>query len=498
MVEEEGFLHMTSHHLACDLGAESGRVMLGTLTEGKLAVEEIHRFPNPPLQQAGQMCWDIATLFGEIKTGLIKAASRKLPVASISTDSWGVDYILRDASGVILAPTFHYRDRRTAEGVKRAYAKTDWNTVFDETGIQFMPINTIFQLAAETPERLAKAHQLLNIGDAFNFLLSGVARAEQSLASTTQLYNPRTRTWSKRLIDVLGLPPKLFPPIVASGTRLGSLRPELARETGLPESVEVIATCSHDTGCAVAAVPVSCDDWAYLSSGTWSLMGIEIPEPVITDASRDLNFTNEIGCGGTVRFLKNIVGLWLIQECRRNWAQAGHNYDYNTLTQLAAGAPAFVSLIDPADPRFMSPNEMPEKIAAYCRESGQPVPADAGSFVRCILESLALFYRYTLRQVEQLTGRRIQRLHVVGGGSRNPLLNQFIANALGIPVIAGPAEASSMGNLLIQAMTLGRLASLPAAREVVRHSSTIETLQPQDAISWQQAYVRFEKLVAGK
>jgi rhamnulokinase len=486
---------MTSHHLACDLGAESGRVMLGTLADGKLSVEEIHRFPNTPLQQAGQMCWDIPALFGEIKAGLKKAGARKLPIASISADSWGVDYILRDVNGLILSPTFHYRDARTAEGVKRAYAKTDWTTVFAETGIQFMPINTIFQLAAETPERLAKAHQLLNIGDAFNFLLSGVARAEQSLASTSQLYNPHTKTWSQRLIDSLGLPPKLFPPIVTSGTRLGPLRPELARETGLPESVEVIATCSHDTGCAVAAVPVAGEDWAYLSSGTWSLMGIEILEPVITDASRDLNFTNEIGYGGAVRLLKNIIGLWLVQECRRNWASAGREYDYNTLTQLAGKAPAFISLIDPADPRFMSPREMPEKIAAYCRETGQPAPADAGACVRCILESLALFYRHTLVQIEQLTGRKIRRLHVVGGGSRNPLLNQFIANALGLPVIAGPAEASAMGNLLIQAIALGQLPSLSAAREVVRNSTVIETVQPQDTAAWQSAYARMENLL---
>jgi rhamnulokinase len=489
---------MISYHLACDLGAESGRVMLGTLDAGKLSLEEIHRFPNGPIQHGNEMHWDMAALFGGLKEGLKKVAARKLPVASISTDSWGVDYILLDARGAILPPTFHYRDARTEQGVKNAYAKTDWKTIFAETGIQFMALNTIFQLAAEKPERLKTAHQLLNIGDGFNFLLSGVGKAEVSLASTSQLYNPRTKTWSKCLIDALGLPPKLFPPIVPSGTRLGPLRAEIARETSLPAALEVIATCSHDTGAAVAAVPAAGEDWAYLSSGTWSLMGVELAQPTITDASRDLNFTNEIGYGGTVRLLKNIIGLWVVQECRRQWAKAGQKFDYPTLTRLAANSPPFVSLINPADPRFLSPGDMPEKIAAFCRETKQPVPADPGAFVRCALESLALFYRHTLRQLEGLIGRNIRRLHVVGGGSKNPLLNQFIANALEIPVSAGPAEASAMGNLLIQAIALGRLPSLAAAREVVRQSTAMETIEPQATAPWQQAYSRLEGFLGRK
>lgn len=490
---------MTTYHLACDLGAESGRVMLGTLTDdGKLDIEEIHRFPNGPVECNGQMHWDMAALFGGLKDGLKEVAARKLPVASISTDSWGVDYILLDAGGRIIPPTFHYRDARTEQGVKNAFAKADWKTIFAETGIQFMALNTIFQLAAEKPERLNTAHQLLNIGDGFNFLLSGVVKAEESLASTSQLYNPRTKTWSKRLIDALGLPPKLFPPIVPSGTLLGPVRADIAKETGLPASLEVIATCSHDTGAAVAAVPAAGDDWAYLSSGTWSLMGVELTEPIITDASRELNFTNEIGYGGTVRLLKNIVGLWIVQECRRQWARAGQKFDYPTLTRLAAGSQPFISLINPADPRFLSPGDMPDKIAAFCRETQQPVPADPGAFVRCTLESLALFYRHTLQQMEGLVGRKIRRIHVVGGGSKNPLLNQFIANALGIPVIAGPAEASAMGNLLIQAIALGHLPSLAAAREVVRKSTAIESVEPQATAPWQQAYARLESLLGKK
>ena len=487
---------MTSHHLACDLGAESGRVMLGTLADGVLTVEEIHRFPNTPLHDGGALHWDIAALFEGLKAGLMKAAVRKLPIASLSADSWGVDYMLLNSQGSVLPPTFHYRDPRTADGVKRAYAKTDWKTVYSETGIQFMPINTIFQLAAESPERLARAQRLLNIGDGFNYLFSGIARAEQSLASTTQLFNPRTKTWSGSLIETLGFPARLFPPVVPSGTRLGPLLPGIVRETGLPP-LEVIATCSHDTGAAVAAVPVSGDDWAYLSSGTWSLMGVESADPVITDASRELGFTNEIGYRGPIRLLKNIIGLWIVQECRRHWAGAGREHDYATLTRMAADSEPFVSLIDPSDPRFMGPGDMPGKIASFCRETSQPPPTDPGAFVRCILESLALFYRRTLGQIEQLIGRKIRRLHIVGGGSRNQLLNQFIAGALGIPVIAGPVEASAAGNILIQAIALGRLPSLAAARDMVRRSTPLEIIEPQSTRPWDSAYRRLEKLVRG-
>jgi rhamnulokinase len=486
---------MTSHHLACDLGAESGRVMLGTLAKGRIKVEELHRFPNTPIETEGRRYWNVEALFEGVRAGLKAAGSRKLPVASVSADSWGVDYLLLDSSGSIIPPTFHYRDSRTVEGVRRVYARTNWAAVFAETGIQFMPINTLFQLAAESPERLDGAAQLLNIGDGFNFLLSGVARAEQSLASTSQLYNPRARAWSKLLIETLALPARLFPPIVSPGTRLGPLRPGLARETGLAATVQVIATCSHDTGCAVAAVPASGGDWAYLSSGTWSLMGVECAEPVISEQSRDLNFTNEIGFGGTVRFLKNIIGLWLVQECRRHWAQAGRNYEYAELTELAARSPPFLALVNPADERFMSPGGMPGKIAAFCRESGQPVPADPGAVVRCALESLALFYRRTARQLEQVTGREIRRLHVVGGGSKNALLNQFVANALEIPVIAGPAEASAIGNLLIQGIALGQLPSIAAARDVVRNSTRITAVMPRDTAHWRAAYARLEKLL---
>jgi len=486
---------MPKCYLACDLGADSGRLMLGTLEQGRLALEEIHRFANVPLRAGESLRWDIARLFGEVKEGLRKAAGRQLPIASISADSWGVDYLLYDAAGAVIPPAFHYRDPRCADGVQRAQAKIAWPEIFAETGLQFLPFNTIFQLAAETPERLAAARLILGIGDAFNHWLSGVARAEESLASTFQLYDPRRRAWSPRLLAALNLPATMFPPIVKSGTRLGPLRADLAAETGL-RGVEVIASCSHDTGAAVAAVPGAGDDWAYLSSGTWSLMGVELAQPIITDACRDLNFTNEIGFGHSVRLLKNIVGLWLIQEARREWSRAGEHYSFAKLERLAAAAPAFVSLINPADPRFLSPGEMPAKLAACCRETGQPVPTTVGATIRCVYESLALLYRRTLRQIEQLTGRRIQRLHIVGGGSKDAVLSQFAANAIQLPVHTGPVEGTAIGNILVQAIARGDLPSLAVARDVVRASFETKAYQPQDADAWAAAVPRFDQLLA--
>lgn len=485
---------MQTHYLACDLGAESGRLMLGTLADGRITLEELHRFSNQPVKSGNALHWSIDALFAELKTGLKRAAARQLPISSISTDSWGVDYILYDANDEILKPVWHYRDARTARGVELTTAKVEWPTIYRETGIQFMGLNTIYQLAAEPAERLAATKQLLLIGDAFNFYCSGVARNEVSLASTTQLYNPCTKSWSKPLLAALGLREEMFAPVVESGSRLGELKPDLATEVGLPQ-IEVIASCSHDTGAAVAAVPGLGENWAYLSSGTWSLMGVEWPHPIITDQGRDLNFTNEIGYGGTARILKNIIGLWLVQECRRDWAQRGAEYDYAQLTEMATAAKPFVSLINPADPRFVSPDDMPARIAAFCRETDQPVPDSPGAFVRCAFESLALYYRIVLRQLEQLTGRQIEQLHIVGGGSKNMLLNQFAANALGLPVVAGPAECTALGNVLVQAIAHGHLASLTTAREVVRNSFEVIVFQPQAAAEWDGAFTRFEKIL---
>jgi rhamnulokinase len=485
---------MATHYLACDLGADSGRLMLGTLDNGKISLEELHRFPNGPVKAAGALHWNLDGLFNELKTGLKKAADKKLPVASISTDSWGVDYVLYDGRGLPMSPVWHYRDSRTAAGVDTVNAKLRWPDIYAETGIQFMALNTIYQLATEPAERLAEAKQLLLIGDAFNYFCSGVARNEISLASTTQLYNPKTKTWSKKLLTKLGLREELFAPLCPSGTRLGPLKKYLAQESGLSQ-IEVIATCSHDTGAAVAAVPAAGDDWAYLSSGTWSLMGVEWPSPVITEQSRAMGFTNEIGFGNSVRLLKNIIGLWIVQECRRAWAKAGKKYDYATLEKMAVAAPPFVSLINPDDARFLSPENMPQRIAEFCRETKQPVPANHAAYVRCIYESLALFYRVTLRKLEKLTGKKIRRLHIVGGGSQSAILNHFAANALKIPVLAGPTECTALGNILVQAIALGHLPSHAAAREVVRNSFGLETFTPEHAESWDAAAARFEKLM---
>lgn len=484
----------TTHHLAIDLGAESGRLMLGTLHDGLLSLKELHRFPTGATRAGSSLHWDIPRLFDEVRQGLRKAAATSLPIASVSTDSWGVDYLLLRGDGRLIEPTYHYRDPRTARGVEAAHARVPWPEIFAESGLQFMPLNTLYQLAAEDPQRLADAAQLLLIGDGFNHFLSGLARAEVTLASTSMLYNPRTRRWSSHLLERLGLPARLFPPIIPAGTRLGPLRDALAREIGL-SGVEVVATCSHDTGAAVAAVPAEGSGWAYLSSGTWSLMGVERPEPVITDTARELNFTNEIGFGNTVRLLKNISGLWLVQECRRAWTAGGQDFDYGALAELAAAAPPFRSLIHPADPRFVAPDDMPEKIRAFCREHAEPEPDTPGGMLRCIFESLALLYRRTREQLEALTGEPIRRLHIVGGGSQNALLNQFAANALQVPVFAGPVEATAAGNLLVQAQALGRLASLPAIRAVVRDSFEVRRFEPRDPGPWDAAFRRFENLI---
>ena len=478
------------YYIACDLGAESGRVMLGTLDDGKLTLEEIHRFPTGPVVITGTWRWDVLRIFDELKTGLRKVAERGLKIESISTDSWGVDYVWLKGQEPLLTVPYHYRDTRTDGAFERAFAAVPAEEVFTETGVQFMAFNTLYQLhweASNRPWLFKSADRFLLIGDYFNYLFSGVAKAEQSLASTTQLYNPKNKKWSRPLLKKLGLPKKLFPEIVPAGAVLGPVLPEFGL-TG----AQVVASCSHDTGAAVSAVPAAGKGWAYLSSGTWSLLGVELKKPLITDQSRQHNFTNEVGYGHSIRFLKNIIGLWIQQECRRQWGK----HDYNELRQLAEKCAPLRSLINPNDERFGKPGNMPEKIAAFCRETGQPVPTTPGEFTRCILESLALLYRRTLEQLEAITGQPVTTLHIVGGGSQNLLLNQFSANATGRTVIAGPAEATATGNILIQAIALGQLKDLTELRQVVRNSFAVQTYTPQDASLWAQAYARFQKLTA--
>jgi rhamnulokinase len=484
------------HYIACDLGAESGRVILGCLDGGRLTLEEAHRFPNGPIHIAGSMRWDVLRIFEELKTGLRKITERGVRAESLSVDSWGLDYAFIGAGQPMLSLPHHYRDSRTDAPFAATVQSPDAELIFAETGIQFMQINTLYQFMAErerSPQLLSIADQFLLIADYLHWLFSGEACAEESLASTTQLYNPKTRSWSRLLTEKYGFPEKIFPKIVRSGTRLGPLIPDIATETGAGP-VEIIATCSHDTGAAVAAAPATGEDWAYLSSGTWSLIGVELPGPLINEAARAHNFTNEAGFDGTTRFLKNIVGLWILQEARRAWARKGMELEYAALTLEAERAEPFRSLIDPNAPRFLKPGDMPGRIAAFCRETGQPAPESPGQFARCIFESLALLYRQTLNELQQVTGRAIARLHIVGGGSQSGLLNQFAANATGRLVLAGPVEATAIGNVLLQATALGHLKSLAAVRETVRASFTITPYHPVDIPQWDRAFERFAHL----
>ena len=484
---------MQTHYLACDLGAESGRLIHGKIENNALELTEIHRFSNKPIRSNESIHWDIGQLFSELQSGLLIAAKNGSPYKSISCDSWGVDYLLVNQNKEIISPSFHYRDPRTSKGTQRAFEKTDWPTIFSETGIQLMPINTLFQLASEDANRLESASTILGVGDGFNFLLGGEAVVEVSMASTFQLYNPVLGNWSKRLLTDLQLPQNLFPKTVPSGSRIGMLSEKLCKQTGL-EPLEIIATCSHDTGAAVAAVPSAGTKWAYLSSGTWSLMGIERAEPILSDACRELNFTNEIGYGNTIRLLKNLSGLWLLQESRRIWKQQGQEFSYGELTQLAESAAPFQSLIDPTDSRFVAPNDMIEAIRLFCTESCQPLPETPGSITRCILESLALLYRQTLIELELLTGDRIETLHIVGGGSKNRLLNQLSANATQRRVVTGPIEATAAGNILIQALALGDIENLEQARSIVKRSNHLEEYLPEETPAWVKAEARFASL----
>lgn len=488
---------MSLHLVSVDLGAESGRVILGTLRGGKLRMEVIHRFPTGATEINGTLRWNVVGFHGEILRGLGMVAARKVKVAGVSCDSWGVDYVLARDDEPLVSQPFQYRDPRTERTFGATVDRIGAPAIFAETGVMFMGINTLYQLVDDVgsrPELLRAAHRFLNIGDYFNWLLSGVPRAEVSIASTTQLWNPRRRAWSSQLIRKLGLPGHIFPLLVPSGTPLGKVR----GVRGL-ESAKVIASCSHDTGCAVAAVPAQGDDWAYLSSGTWSLLGVELPKPLVTEAAREANLTNEAGFDGTTRFLKVLVGLWILQECRREWERSGGPTDYAVIARLAGSAPSLRSIIRPDDARFAAPGDMVRKVQDFCRETGQPVPAKPGAIARCILESLALLYARELETIGRLSGRKIRRLHVVGGGSQNDLLNQATADALGIPVVAGPSEATAAGNLLIQAHALGKVRGLAGIRKVVRASFPTKTFAPAAArrAAWTEARARFESL-AGK
>ena len=483
---------MSKYYVACDLGAESGRVMLGTLNQGALTMSEVRRFQNVPIKEKDSLQWNIPQLYEEILAGLRAIGTYEEAVDSISCDSWAADYLLFEGDSSLITPTYHYCDPRTSEGMQKVLSIVPKETLYRETGVYPMPANTLFQLGAEKSRRLSRARHLLPVADAFNYLLAGVPRLEKSMASTTQLYNPVTQTWSDRLLNALEVPSKLLPPLVPAGTELGVLRPEIAKVSGL-EDARVVASCSHETAAALAGLPIGPgESWAYLRLGSWATMGAEIAQPIITDASRELNFTNETGYGGAIRFSKQTVGLWILEECRRFWKERDREIDDTLLTHLAGSAPPFDSLINPADPRFLTPGDMPLKIQAFCRETHQPMPRKPGPIIRCVLESLALLCRKTLREIEDLTGRRVARIYLLNG-SANALLNHFTANAVQRPVVVAPADAKAIGNVIVQALALGHLESLEQAREIVRNSFKTETLLPY-AAAWDTAYERLTHL----
>jgi len=484
------------YYIACDLGAESGRVMLGTLENQKLELQEIHRFSNAPARIMRTYRWNTLRIFEELKLGLRKVADRGITPRSLSVDSWGVDYVLTRGREPQLGIPYNYRDPRTEATFEAAIKKATAARIFEATGIQFMAFNTLYQFVADMeqqPELLAVADRFLLIGDYFNYLFSGRGVAEESLASTTQIYDPRKRAWSRELIDTFGFNKAIFPEIVPSGTILGPIQQDIVEETKLKD-VHVIATCSHDTGAAVVAVPAEGDDWAFLSSGTWSLIGVELPEPLINDDVRRANFTNEAGHDGTTRFLKNISGLWLLQECRRAWAKEGTDYGYEEITWLALETEPLRSLVNPNSSRLARPDHMPRKIQEACEAQGEPIPETPGQIARCILESLALTYRVAFEQLRELTGRPLNRLHIVGGGSQSKLLNQASADAIGCTVIAGPVEATAIGNVLVQAIALKDIASLVELRRTVRDSFPATIYKPRHNEAWEKAFARFRNL----
>ena len=484
----------TSNYLAFDLGASSGRAMVGRFDGERLALSTIHRFPNGPTQIFESLYWDVLRLFGELKTGL--ATYRRehgADLDGIGVDTWGVDFGLLGRNDELLGNPHHYRDPRTEGMLEATFQSVSREEVFRQTGIQFMEINTLYQLLsmrlADDPA-LDQAEALLMMPDLFNFWLTGVKACEFSDATTSQMYDPRKGAWALPLLQSLDLPTKMLQEIVQPGTVLGPLHRALAEECGL-EQVKVVAPACHDTGSAVAAVPTLGGSFAYISSGTWSLMGVESPAPVISDDSLAYNFTNEGGVLGTYRLLKNIMGLWLLQECRRTWTQDGESISWDEITAMAGNAPAFGPLIEPDSHEFLRPGDMPAIIRAYCRRTGQPEPETRGEVLRCILESLALKYRWVLEKLELMQGHPLETIHIVGGGCQNGLLCQFAANATQRPVIAGPVEATAIGNVLMQALAQGRIGSLGEGRQVVLNSFSMKRYQPAFSDAWDEAYDRF-------
>ena len=479
---------MKKNYIAIDLGAESGRVMLGRVSDDTLSLEEIHRFSNGPIDINGSLRWDFLKTLSEIKAGIKKAVTSAAgEIACIAVDSWGVDFGLLDENGRLLENPYHYRDSRTDGMMEKAFDVVGKRAIYEQTGIQFMQLNTIYQLLAMRQSEgslLQKAGTLLFIADLYACHLCGNPYAEYSLASTSQLMDMKTGQWAKGIFDKLQLPLDILPPVVQAGTIMGTLTEAVAAELGCSR-IPFAAVGSHDTASAVAAVPATPQSqWAYLSCGTWSLLGVEITEPIVNDQTFKYEFTNEGGVNGTIRLLKNIMGLWLVQESRRHWQTEGQEFSYAELTQLARKAKPFAAYIDPSYPAFLSPGQMPVKINEYLVQSGQKKIEDKGTMIRSILESLALNYAWVLERIEVVTGKTMDCLHMVGGGIQNELLCQFTAGATGKRVLAGPIEATASGNILMQAKAAGQIAGMDRIRQIVRNSFDLKEYLPGDTSVW--------------
>ncbi len=487
----------TGNFLAFDLGASSGRAMLGTISDQRLKITEVHRFENRMVEIDNHFYWNIFSIFDELKTGLRKCIHDfGIQPDSIAIDTWGVDFAFLDRNGMIASLPFAYRDRRTDHAMDEFYKLIPREELYKMTGIQLMQFNSLFQLFInhKTKEpQYETGKDLLFMPDALSYLFCGVKKNEFSIASTSQLLKPGKLEYEEMLFRVMGIDQSIMQEIVLPGTILGNIKPEIQKETG-STAIPVIAVASHDTASAIASVPAKGRNWAYISSGTWSLMGIESEQPLISKEILDLNFTNEGGVEGTTRFLKNIMGLWLLQECRRAWSNKV-SYSWSEMVDLSIHAQPFKCLIDPDDPGFLNPSDMPEAIIGFCLKTGQNPPETHGEFIRCIFESLAMKYRLTLESIQSVISYPIERIHIIGGGANNDLLCQYSANALGLPVIAGPTEATAIGNIMIQAKSMNTVASLDEIRSMVGRSFETKTFEPNDSLVWKTQFERFCRLV---
>ena len=484
---------MSAHFLAIDLGAESGRAMLGQLCTGVLSLDEICRFPNGAVRDNGSLRWDINRLWSEIRRSLERVADRKPD--SIGVDTWGCDYALLDGRGLLVEQPYHYRDIRTDGVMEAVWQRVSREEIYSITGIQFLVFNTLYQLYAacqKNPALIASAASFGTIPDLLNYWLTGELRGEFTMATTTQFVDARTRDWARGLLGDLGIPTRILPPMIEPGSIVGSLKEDACQRLA---GTSVVAPATHDTGSAVASVAAS-GRTAFISSGTWSLVGTEVDAPIITPRARDLNFTNEGGVCGTTRLLRNITGMWLLQACRRSWAANGHEYGYDGLLSAARDHEhPFQSLFDPDHRGFFQPPDMVSAISDYCRQTGQLVPDSPAAFARGILESLAFKYRVVIESLESLTGNHIDEIRIVGGGSRNRLLNQFTADATGCRVIAGPVEATALGNIAMQMLATGEVSSIAEARRIIDRSFPVERFEPQSQDAWDAQYARFQDYV---